>query len=153
MTTRFSNPIARLTIAAGGIGFALIGLGGLQANDSNTGARLFAVAMLVVGAWFVFRAARGPMVIVSSSQVTTRSFVRTRRFDLDTLQSVEVAVGSVTPISGRRDYLVFNAAGAQYPLREMNSLHRKGRADNVVHRAARCINDRLSVLHSWTSPA
>lgn len=141
MTRRFSSPTARATVAFIGSGFALIGLGGLVAEPPASGPWIFAGVVLIFGICFASRALLAPMVIVSAESVTARSFMRSRNFPYDDLDRVEVVQGVTSPMSGRRDYLVFvNSHGDRVAMRDLNARSLRGR-ENVVEQAATCINE------------
>jgi hypothetical protein len=139
---RFDNRVAQVVAALFGGVVVVIGLSGLLAGASIGAATVY----LLVGVCTIVRGLRSSRVIVDESAVTTRSMVRTRRFRLQELRGVEVAVGPTGFAGFGREHLVFHRAdGDDVAFKELNCRPPEAPGtSSVVRRAAACINERLS---------
>lgn len=138
---RFENGAAQKVLAAFSALVAVIGLAEL-ADPALRGTGAF---FFVGGVFFTVRALRSSSVVVDESGVSTRSIVRTRRYELSELRGVDVAVGRTGFNGFGREHLVLHRAdGQDVAFKELNCRPPKGDASSVVRRAAACINERLA---------
>ena len=104
---------------------------------------------LVVGIALLMRVLQSSCVVVGTSNVKTKSIVRTRTFDFTELMSVEVVTGT-TGLNGHgRQFLVFNSvSGQRARFTELNCAPSKDAQLSLVQRAAHCINERIPNSHT-----
>lgn len=151
------GPVERFSVngsvAAGsvvlGLVFGLIGLSMLAVSKASPGDRVFGCVLIGVALWFTYRGVRTGKVVVSGDEVTTRSFLRTRRYRVDALAGVEVRVGQTGPNGFRRQYLVLRRTdGGQVAFKDLNCRPaRPGEPQTVVERAAEAIQKALDTPH------
>jgi hypothetical protein len=142
---RFSVRAAQIPAAAFGTLIALLGLAGLTDTAEPAGSRIFGALTMIFGIWFVYRGVRSAAVLVTAETVTTRSFLRTRRYQTAQLTDAEVGVGQTGPTGFGREFLLLHLAdGSTVRFKELNNRPSKvsGRP-TVVQQAVAAIRDAI----------
>jgi hypothetical protein len=137
------------SVAVGAVVFAsvcgLIGLSMMTVHTSPVGGRIFGAVMVVFAVWFGFRGVTGGRVTVSATSVTTRSFLRTHRYQPGKLAGARVGIGQTGPSGFGRQYLVLTLTdGSEVAFRELNCRPApNGEVATVVERAVSAIGQAL----------
>jgi len=141
ITQYFDNRAAQVTGAAVAGLFVLIGFAGVMKPPSRAEGAIF----IAFGAFSFCRALRTSCVIVDKSGVSTRSMVRTRRYNFSNLRGVEVVVDRTGFVGSVREHLLFHRIdGVDVAFKELSCpVPRIPVETSVVRRAAASINDRL----------
>ncbi len=136
---RFENRVTQVAMCSF---CALIGVIGV-AELTNARTTVSGVIFTLLGGALAYRALQSSSVVVSDTEVTTRSMLRTRRYPFSELRGVDVAVGPTGVLLWRREHLVLHFAdGRGVAFRELNCSRRAG-PQSVVRRAAAAINGHL----------
>lgn len=120
---RFTNRVARYSSIALGLFFALIGLAQLMDSSSvGSGARIFGACVVVGGFWFSWRGYRSATVLITRDRVVTRSFLRSRSYEMVDVAGASVDIGRTGLGGFGREYLVLDLAdGSRVLFKELNA--------------------------------
>jgi hypothetical protein len=135
---RFTSRVAQVALTCFGCLFLFFALGGFVSGSWGV-----ALAFLLAGTAFTFRALVSATVVVKLSTLDLQGFARTRHLRLDSLAFATVEIGTTGMNGHGREYLVLHRTdGSIVRFKELNAKPSRDRA-TVVQHAADAVNHAI----------